>query len=180
MSGGPTGRLVTWRFLVITVAGLAYFTGWTVLYPILPRFVEDELGGGGAAVGLAVGSFGITAGLLRPVAGRLGDRYGRRVLVVGGMLMVSVSLLGYLVATSIAAVIVLRLAFGAGEAFAFVGLATAVQDLATDDRRGEAANYFSFAVYGGVGAGPPIGVGSLALQVAAGRRAGRNVAGGRS
>ncbi len=151
------GRLLTARFLAVTAAGLAYFTGWTVLYPVLPRFVEDELGGSGASVGLAVGSFGITAALLRPVAGRLGDRYGRRLLVVGGMLLVAISLIGYLAATSVLAVVGLRLVFGVGEAFAFVGLATAIQDMATDDRRGEAANYFSLAVYGGVAAGPPLG-----------------------
>lgn len=156
-AGAASGRLLTWRFLAVTVAGLAYFVGWTILYPVLPRFVEDELGGTGAEVGLAVGSFGITAALLRPVAGRVGDRYGRRVLVVGGMLVVAVALLGYLVADSILMVIGLRLLFGVGEAFAFVGLATAAQDMATDDRRGEAANYFSFAVYGGVAAGPPLG-----------------------
>lgn len=152
-----SSRLLTWRFAVVTIAGLAYFSGWTLLYPVLPRFVEDELGGTGTSVGLAVGSFGITAALLRPVAGRLGDRYGRRVLVVGGMVVVATSLIGYLAATSVAAVVGLRLLFGAGEAFAFVGLATAIQDMASDDRRGEAANYFSFAVYGGVAAGPPVG-----------------------
>ncbi len=156
-AGPDSGRLLTWRFVAVTVAGLAYFVGWTILYPVLPRFVEDELGGTGAEVGLAVGSFGITAALLRPVAGRVGDRYGRRVLVVGGMLVVAVALLGYLAAHSIPAVIGLRLLFGVGEAFAFVGLATAAQDMASDDRRGEAANYFSFAVYGGVAAGPPLG-----------------------
>ena len=152
-----TGRLLTGRFVAVTAAGLAYFSGWTILYPVLPRFVEDELGGSGAEIGLAVGSFGITAALLRPVAGRIGDRYGRRILVVGGMLLVALSLLGYLIVASVMGVIVLRLLFGVGEAFAFVGLATAIQDMATDDRRGEAANYFSLAVYGGVAAGPPVG-----------------------
>lgn len=151
------GRLVTWRFLFVTLAGLAYFSGWTILYPVLPRFVENELGGTGTSIGLAVGSFGITAALLRPLAGRLGDRYGRRPLVVGGMLVVAASLLGYLLVDSILAVVALRLLFGAGEAFAFVGLATAIQDMAPDERRGEAANYFSFAVYGGVAVGPPLG-----------------------
>ncbi|MCP4083993.1 MAG: MFS transporter [Actinomycetia bacterium] len=107
------------------------------LYPVLPRFVEDELGGTGASVGMAVGSFGVTAALLRPVAGRLGDRYGRRVLVVGGMIVVALSLLGYLVVDSLLAVVALRLLFGAGEAFAFVGLATAIQDMAAGPPLGE-------------------------------------------
>jgi MFS family permease len=38
-----------------------------------------------------------------------------------------------------------------------VGLATAAQDLAPDHRRGEAASYFSVALYGGLAAGPPVG-----------------------
>jgi MFS family permease len=149
--------LLTPRFLAVTVVGLLYFTGWTLMYPVLPEFVEEQLGGSGAAVGLSVGIFGVTAALLRPVAGRLGDRRGRRLLVVGGMAIVTASMLGYLLVTSVAAAIGLRLLFGVGEAFAFVGLATAVQDMAPADRRGEAASYFSVAVYGGVAVGPPLG-----------------------
>lgn len=53
--------------------------------------------------------------------------------------------------------VLLRLLFGIGEAAAFVGLATAIQDLAPDDRRGEATSYFSVATYGGVAIGPPLG-----------------------
>ncbi len=155
--GSGTGRLLTPRFGAIALAGLAYITGWTILYPVLPRFVENELGGSGAEVGLSIGAFGVTAALLRPAAGRIGDRRGRRVLVVGGMLVAAVALAGNVVAGSVAAVIALRLVFGVGEAFTFVGLATAIQDLAPDERRGEAANYFSFAVYGGLAAGPPLG-----------------------
>ena len=152
-----TDRMVTWRFIAVTLAGLAYFTGFTLLYPVLPRFIEDELGGGGTAVGLSVGAFGITAALLRPTAGRLGDRYGRRVLVLAGMAIVAASMTGYLIVDSVAAAIGLRLLFGVGEAFAFVGLATAIQDFAPDERRGEAANYFSFSVYLGIAAGPAAG-----------------------
>ena len=53
--------------------------------------------------------------------------------------------------------VVARLVTGAGEAAMFVGVATAAQDLAPDHRRGEAASYFSVALYGGLAVGPPIG-----------------------
>ena len=149
-------RLVTLRFVIITLSGLAYFVGFTALYPVLPRFVED-LGGASWTVGLAVGSFGVTAGLLRPMVGRLGDHYGRRVLVVGGMAVAAVSLAGHLVVDSVVAVIALRLLFGVGEAAAFVGLATAIQDMAPTERRAEAASYFSASVYGGIAVGPLFG-----------------------
>ncbi|MDH4148443.1 MAG: MFS transporter [Acidimicrobiia bacterium] len=157
MTPGAPAQLLTTRFALITASGLAYFTGWTMLYPILPRFVADELGGGGLAVGTSIGIFGVSAALLRPLVGRWGDRNGRRVLTVGGMAVVAASLLGYLLVDSVAEAIALRLVFGAGEAAAFVGLATAVQDLAPPERRGEAASYFSVASFGGVAAGPPLG-----------------------
>ena len=73
----------------------------------------------------------------------MGDTHGRRVLAVGGALVVAVSILGYAVATSLWMLVVARLVTGAGEAAMFVGVATAAQDLAPDHRRGEAASYFS-------------------------------------
>jgi predicted MFS family arabinose efflux permease len=39
----------------------------------------------------------------------------------------------------------------------WVGAATAIQDLAPDDRRGEAASYFSVALYAGLALGPALG-----------------------
>ncbi|MFN0088789.1 MAG: MFS transporter [Acidimicrobiales bacterium] len=148
---------MTARFALLTASGLAYFVGWTALYPVLPRFVQEELGGGGFEVGLAVGSFGLTSALLRPWVGRWGDRHGRRPMVVYGQLVVAASLLGFLVVDDIASAVALRLLFGAGEAAAFTGMATAVQDIAPPERRGEAASYWSMATYGGVATGPLLG-----------------------
>ena len=58
---------------------------------MLPQFVEGELGGDTLRVGIAVGAFAVGAVLLRPYAGRLGDRYGRRMLVIIGAFVVAVS-----------------------------------------------------------------------------------------
>ena len=62
-----------------------------MLTPVIPHYVEDELGLGKVAVGVAVGAFAFGAIALRPFAGRIGDRMGRRVLIVGGALVVAVS-----------------------------------------------------------------------------------------
>lgn len=144
-------------FVVITLAGFAYFTALGALLPVLPHFVEDQLGGGGFAIGVAVGAFSVSAALLRPAVGRLGDLRGRRLLVVGGGLVVATSIAGYALATNLAVLVVLRLLTGAGEAAFFVGAATAVQDLAPAERRGEAASFFSVSLYGGLAVGPPLG-----------------------
>jgi MFS family permease len=150
-------RLVTPRFMVVTAATFAYFCSLGSMLPTLPRYVRDELGGGGTEVGLVVGAFAVSAALIRPWAGRLGDVRGRRVLVSGGSAVLALSVLGYAAVDSLVPLIALRLVSGIGEAARFVGAATAVQDLAPDDRRGEAASYFSVALYGGLALGPAAG-----------------------
>lgn len=153
----PDGRLVTAPFVLVTASALAYFLGVGMLLPSIPRYVEDVLGGGGVAVGVVAGAFAFTAALLRPWAGRIGDRSGRRVLVLGGSLVLGCSYLLYSFADALPSLVALRVLSGIGEAGMFVGAATAIQDLAPPSRSGEAASYFSVAVYGGLGLGPPVG-----------------------
>ena len=149
--------LLTPKFAVVMLASFAYFLTIGGLVTTVPRYIENELGGNGLAVGVGVGSMAVTALLLRPWVGQMGDVHGRRVLAVAGAAIVAVSVLGYALATSLWMLVLARLVTGAGEAAMFVGVATAAQDLAPDDRRGEAASYFSLALYGGIGVGPVVG-----------------------
>ncbi|MBA2283565.1 MAG: MFS transporter [Acidimicrobiia bacterium] len=144
-------------FVLVVASALAYFVGLGILAPVLPRYVEDELGGGGAQVGIVVGAFALTAALLRPWVGRVGDQRGRRVLVLGGCLVAGVSILGYGLPGGLAVLVLMRLVSGIGEAATFVGAATSAQDLAPPARRGQATSFFSIAIYGGLSAGPPLG-----------------------
>lgn len=150
-------RLLSPQFAVVMLASFAYFTAMGSLLPTVPRYIEGELGGGGVQVGIGVGAYAVSAALLRPLVGRIGDTKGRRVLAVFGAAIVAVSIVGYAAATSLWMLVVARLVTGVGEAAMFVGVATAAQDLAPDHRRGEAASYFSVALYGGLAVGPPVG-----------------------
>lgn len=160
----PPVRLVTPRFAIVTAASLAYFAGTGMLLSTLPRYVEDVLGGSGVAVGVVVGAFSLSAAVLRPFAGRLGDRRGRRLLMVGGSIVLGLSIAAYALVDALVPLVLLRIVSGVGEAAVFVGAATAIQDMAPESRRGEAASYFSVAVYGGLAGGPPLGEWLLRTQ----------------
>ncbi len=149
--------MVTGRFFVVTLATFAYFLALGSQLPTLPRYVEDELGGNGLSVGLVVGGFAVSAAVVRPWAGRIGDRYGRRILLSGGALLVGLTTLSYTLVDTVPALVAVRLLTGIGEAAVFVGAATATQDMVPDDRRGEAASYFSVALYSGLALGPALG-----------------------
>jgi MFS family permease len=150
-------RLLTRQFVTVTAAGALYFLSLGTVLPVLPPFVEKELGGDTLAVGVAVGAFAVGAVLLRPYAGRLGDRYGRRMLVICGALTVSVSAVLYLAADNLGFLVGARVLGGLGEAAFFVGAGTMIADLAPEQRRGEAISYWSVAVYSGLAFGPVIG-----------------------
>jgi len=154
--------LLTPAFVTVTLACLAYFTGDGVLVPAVPRYVEGPLGAGNVAIGLVVGAFSLSAFFLRPWVGGLGDRWGRRPLMLVGAALFAASVLANPLASSPAVLAALRLLTGAGEAFFFVGAVTAVFDLAPAERRGEAMSVASLALYVGIGLGPLIG--ELAIE----------------
>lgn len=150
-------RLITRPFVVVTVATFAFFMYVGVLVPLVPMYVEDELGGGELGIGLALASFAGVAILARPIIGRLVTRYGRRAVMIGGATLAAASGAAYGLADSLPMLLVLRGLTGAGEAGLFVAAMTVVADLSPPHRRAEAASYFSVAVYGGIGIGPIVG-----------------------
>jgi len=156
-------RLFTRAFVVLGVAELAYFVAQGLLIAITPRFAAGPLGADEAGVGIAIGSFAVTALLLRPYAGREADRRGRRALLVGGALLSALAIAAHAIAPNLAVLIGLRLVLGVAEAFFFVAAFAMVADLAPKGRAGEAMSYNSLALYLGIAFGP--GVGEMLLDV---------------
>jgi MFS family permease len=153
--------LLTPRFILVVVVGLLYFLSIGMLVPVLPLFVDRDLRGDDLAVGVAVGAFAVGAVLLRPFAGRIGDRRGRKLLIVGGAFTVAAGTALYFAASALWLLIIARVISGVGEAAFFVGAGTMATDLAPEERRGEAISYWSIAVYGGLAFGPFLGLAVL-------------------
>ncbi len=159
MPGGEPSndRLLTAPFLVVTACALVFFMYIGMLIPIVPLFIEGPLGRGEFGIGLTIAVFAGAAIVARPFLGRLADRYGRRVLLVGGSLLAGVTGLGLSQVTEFWQLLLLRGVMGIGEAAVFVGAATLIADLSPAHRRAEGASYFSVAVFGGIGFGPIVG-----------------------
>lgn len=141
----------------MSAASLAYFVSIGMTLPVLPLFVEGPLGGSEIEVGIVAGAFSVASVLLRPVAGRVGDIRGRRLLMMTGGAIAATSVGAVALVDSLPLVVLLRLVNGIGEAFFFTGAASAVSDLSPPERRGEAMSLFSVTLYGGLASGPLIG-----------------------
>lgn len=150
-------RLLTRSFVLLGVADLAYFTAVGIAVHTLPLYTTGPIGSDEAGAGLAFGAFGVTALLCRPYAGRLSDSRGRILLMIFGSVLAGVGMLLIPLASSLEALVAIRLLQGVAEAAFFVGSFALLADIAPPERMGEAISYNSLGLYLGLAFGPPVG-----------------------
>ena len=159
--GSGVGRLWTPAFIFTSLGSLFTFTSFYLLLPTLPLFIQ-ELGGLETHVGLSVGVFNITAVLIRPVAGLLLDRYGRRPFFLGGVALFALCMYAYGWVGSLAALFVLRFVHGIGWAFGTTSATTTVADVVPPARRGEGMGWYGLAMTLSMAVGPLLATWTLA------------------
>jgi MFS family permease len=147
-------RLLTRAFVRIWLATLGAFTTFGMVVLALPLYTKDELDRGSIGVGVAMGAGSLTSMLFSPLSGRLGDRRGRRPLLLAGAVVMVVCYLGLALNPGLDAIVAIRLLAGAAEATFVVGAYTAVADIAPEARRGEAMSLVTLASYIGLTIGP--------------------------
>jgi MFS family permease len=148
--------MFTRPFVLVTTATLALFVYIGVMVPLLPRLIEEELGGNEIDIGLNLAIFSIAAVLIRPRLGHFAERHGLRYTMIAGALLAAIATAACTFIDSRWGLLPLRALQGIGEASLFVGAATSISDLAPPGRGAEAASYFSVAIFGGLGIGPVI------------------------
>ena len=98
--------------------------------------IERDLGASVADLQWVFGSYLIGLAALTPVAGRVADLYGRRLLFVVGMAVFGVASLGCALAPSVEALIAMRALQGVGGAFAMPLALANVSIVVPEERRG--------------------------------------------
>lgn len=139
-------------------ATLLAFIAVGAALPALSPFVRGPLHSSDLAAGIVVGCYAATSVFSRPFAGRFADRRGRHLVFVGGALTMALGGLIYLLSANVAELIAGRLVAGAGEGALYTAAATWTVDMADADRQGLALGRFGLAVWGGLAAGPVLGV----------------------
>ncbi|WP_457576077.1 MFS transporter [Desulfomarina sp.] len=130
--------------------------GMGIIVPVMPVFAS-ELGAGGLGLGMIIGVFSISRGLLQPVVGSLSDRWGRKHFLVAGLLIYG--LVGLLIpqARNIFHLIVIRAFHGVGSAMIVpIGMAY-MSMLSPAGQEGRYMSYLNIAIFCGIGCGPIIG-----------------------
>ena len=105
-------RRLTRTFLAVWVSSFAAFVALAAQLPVLPRYADGPLGAGSVGVGLAVGASSITALLFQPLAGRIADRRGRRLILLAGTGLAATMIAAYTLTGGLASLVALRLVVG--------------------------------------------------------------------
>src|SRR5215469_11386525 len=87
----------------------------------VPFFVLRHLHGGNVEAGVAVAALSVAVVIARPVAGRLGDRHGYKVVMLCGTVICILAGLAYYGARDIGLLIAVRVLHGAGEGSVYTG-----------------------------------------------------------
>ena len=130
--------------------------GQGVVSPVLPLYAK-EYGVGATVVGLTLTVFALARLIVNVPAGMIADRFGRRILLVGGPLITSIGMFGSGQAGDITELLVWRFVAGAGSAFYMSGAMIYLIDIAPPLKRTRyiATNQWALSV--GVALGPGIG-----------------------
>ncbi|MGC5776442.1 MFS transporter [Paenibacillus pabuli] len=132
------------------------FTGIGLVVPIMPAYM-DLLHITGFTVGLLVAAFSFTQFLFSPVAGRWSDIWGRKKIIVGGMLIFAVSEFMFGAVNAPVLLFAARMLGGIGAAMIFPSIMAYTADITTDEERGKGMGLINAAITTGFIIGPGIG-----------------------
>ncbi len=141
-------------FLALTVALL--MTGVGIVFPIFARRLS-ELGGGVQTLGLMTVSFMLAQFIFAPIMGSLADRLGRKPIIILSLVAFALANIGYLMASSISAIIAIRALQGALSAGLYPSAMGMVGDLMPERQRGRWIGIVSASYAAGFIFGPLVG-----------------------
>lgn len=158
--GVPASTMVALMLSVFTVS-----IGYGIVVPLLPYLIERLVGTAGEAAqvsrttGLLTGLYMLSLFLFAPAWGRLSDRYGRRTILIVGLIGFGSTMLGFAFVEALSAIYAERFLSGMFAAAVTPVALAAIGDLAaTEKERARRLTFISLAGISGFFLGPMLGV----------------------
>ncbi|WP_408868860.1 MFS transporter [Brochothrix campestris] len=132
------------------------FIGIGLVIPVMPTLM-NELHISGTVVGYMTAAFALTQLVVSPFSGKAADKFGRKIMIVIGLFIFSLSELLFAVGTSVELLFVSRIFGGMSAAFIMPAVTAFIVDSTTLKGRAKALGYMSAAIGTGFIIGPGIG-----------------------
>jgi MFS transporter, DHA1 family, multidrug resistance protein len=144
------------HLVAIAISTVLVMAGQGVIAPVLPLFAR-EFGVGTAVIGLTLSTFALARLIFNVPFGLLSDRYGRRILLVGGPIVTAVGMVGSGFSPTIETLLAWRFVAGAGSSMYMTGAMVYLTDISNEENRGRFVGTNQGALLLGTAVGPAIG-----------------------
>lgn len=132
------------------------FLGIGLVIPVMPT-IMNELNLSGTVVGYLVAAFAVAQLLVSPISGRWVDKFGRKKMILIGLIIFSLSEFLFGIGESVEVLFFSRMLGGVSAAFIMPAVTAFIADITTLETRPKALGYMSAAISTGFIIGPGIG-----------------------
>jgi len=132
------------------------FLGIGLVIPVTPS-IMNELNLSGSVVGYMVAAFAITQLIISPISGRWADLFGRKRMIIIGLIIFSFSELLFGIGKTVEVLFISRMLGGVSAAFIMPAVTAFIADVTTVETRAKALGYMSAAISTGFIIGPGVG-----------------------
>jgi len=146
------------QLVVVSAAGFVVWAGFGAVLPYLPLFLQEQAHASVALIGVVAGAYYVGSFLFSSPMGMLSDRVGRKPLLVSGVALYSISTLLFVTTTKPEWFVLFRLLEGAGAGILTPAALAFVADITPEPERGRAYGWLTSAQFGGLVAGPGLGI----------------------
>ncbi|MGG5773576.1 multidrug efflux MFS transporter Blt [Bacillus subtilis] len=143
-------------FIILLSNIFVAFLGIGLIIPVMPSFMKI-MHLSGSTMGYLVAAFAISQLITSPFAGRWVDRFGRKKMIILGLLIFSLSELIFGLGTHVSIFYFSRILGGISAAFIMPAVTAYVADITTLKERSKAMGYVSAAISTGFIIGPGAG-----------------------
>ncbi len=138
-------------FITMTV-----MTGFGIIFPIFPKFLET-FGGGVKELGIISATWAFSASLASPIAGRIADRYGKKLVIIVSLIGFAFSNFLFIFANTITDLVIIRAIEGGISAGIIPTSIALTSELSLENDRAKAIGVVSAGNSIGIVIGPLIG-----------------------
>jgi multidrug resistance protein len=143
------------KLIVLFITAFVDMVGFVLVLPLLPYYAT-EYGANALLVGVLISSFSVAQLALAPVWGRFSDHYGRRPMILAGLVLSAAAYVVFGLAQSVAVLLVSRVVQGMGGGT--IGVVQAyVADATPPEQRTRALGWLSAVTSFGAVVGPAFG-----------------------
>jgi MFS family permease len=145
-------------FVILNLSVVSGFVilGISIVSPVLPQYALS-FSIPVALIGWAVSAFALARLFMDVPAGFLADRFGRKINMIAGLILIILSSVGAGLATSYPLLILARIVEGVGSALYVTSATTWVAQISAGESRGRYMSLYSALIFAGTSFGPTIG-----------------------